>query len=43
MIHQFNQFIKAIDNRILDYINLNDNELTRHIFSLQEELWNNYS
>jgi hypothetical protein len=42
MIHQFNQFIEAIDDRILDYINLNDNELTRHIFGMQVELGNNY-
>jgi hypothetical protein len=40
--NQFNQFTKAIDDRILDYINLNDNELTRHIYGMQEELWNSY-
>jgi len=41
-IQQFDQFIKIINNKIIEFINLQDNKLTKHISSIQWELWKNY-
>lgn len=42
IIQQFNQFIKTVDDKILKVINLKDYKLTKHISSIQWELWKNY-
>lgn len=41
-IEQFNQFIESIDDKITEYITLNDNKLTGHISDIQWKLWENY-
>lgn len=38
---KFNQFIKAVDDKIIEFINSNKS-LTKHISSIQLELWKNY-
>lgn len=42
VIQQFDQFIKTVDEEITKSINLKDNKLTKHISSIQWELWKNY-
>lgn len=42
LIQQFNQFVKIIDKKVIEFINLKDNELTKHISSIQWRLWKNY-
>lgn len=42
IITQFEQFTESIDERILEFINSNDNKLTKHISSIHRGLWKNY-
>jgi len=42
IFEQFNQFIKTIDERILEFINIKDQKLTEHISGIHKGLWKNY-
>lgn len=42
IIQQFIQFIKTVDDEIIEFINLKNNELTKNISGIQWDLWKNY-
>ncbi|RQW78995.1 MAG: hypothetical protein EHM14_10200 [Methanothrix sp.] len=41
-IQKFNEFNQSINDKIIEFINLNDNGLTENLLHIHQDLWNNY-
>jgi hypothetical protein len=41
-IQQFDEFDVSLEDKIIEYVNLNDNGLTKNLLLIHQNLWNNY-
>ena len=41
-VQQFDEFDVSLKDKIIEYVNLNDNRLTEYLSRIHQDLWNNY-